>query len=305
MNNVRSVLVHDDTTLSSRRTDLDKAEFVAVMHHEPHKSLPYANRWDLLTIRTLDHAFHILPLTNPTLATQAISVLQTFQGVVYARSPQGLQRIMQEDYAWSPEFTDITPFLEQLINKDTPESQWRKSNFSDICNTYFSCSPCWTGRFFSCHSRPSRCALKHREYFASQVYIFGRDYAGAHKTEVGAAAVGAPAAEEERRLQEERLQEERQQEEEECRRREERLLQQEEEQREAEERRRVLQEIEEGEERLHEEKEKLRSRRREFERKELHSRKRSRSPSHGRRHPSGRTSDAADSADGSSRRRRR
>ena len=303
MNNVKPIFVIDESTLAILRIDLDKAEFVAVMHHEPPKSLPYADRWDLLTIRTMDHAFHILPLTDSTIARHAVNVFQSFKGLVYARSPQGLHRILQEEYAWAPTFCDITQSLDAIINKSVPESQWRQSSFSDICNTLFGCPPCWKGRVFSCHARPSRCALRHIEHFVSLVYVFARRHIGAHvrmEGDVGAAA-GSPAVEEERRVEEERLQRE-----------EEDRLRFEEEQRVEEERLRVLQEFEEEEKRHHEAGELLRKRRREFEhdgsREDVRSRKRSRSRSPDRRRSSGRSSgrslDNAVSAEDSSRRRR-
>ena len=119
MNNVKQIFITDESSIASLRSDLDKAEFVAVMHHEPPKSLPYADRWDLLTIRTQDHAFHILPITDSSISRHAINVLQSFKGYVYARSPQGLHRILQEEYAWAPQFYDITPVLEEFVNKDT------------------------------------------------------------------------------------------------------------------------------------------------------------------------------------------
>ena len=261
------------------------------MHREPPNYLPYADRWDLLTIRTQDHAFHILPTTDSSIARHAINVLQSFEGYVYARSPQGLHRILQEEYAWAPEFYDITPALEEFINKDTLAPRHRQSSFSDIANILFKCSPCWKGRIFSCHARPSRCALRHREYFVSQVYVFALCFIGAHKQP--GPAVGAAAVEEERRREEE-----------------ERLLREEDDRRQREEGERirieeaVRQEVEEEERRIQEVEEQIRARRRENQRKSLQcntrSSRRSRSRSRDRRRSSG----AAESADDSSRRRR-
>ena len=151
---------------------------------------------------------HILPLTDSSVARWAINILQSFKCYIYARSPQALHRILQEEYAWTPTFFDITT-LDNLINKNTPD-QWRQSSFSVFANTVFECPPCWKGRIFSCHARPSRCALRHREYFVSVVYVFALRYIGAHKQlpgDVGAAA-GAAAVEKERRLEERRLEEE-------------------------------------------------------------------------------------------------
>ena len=91
--NVKPVMVIEESTLAILRIDLDKVEFVAVMHHEPPKSLPYADHWDLLTIRTMDHAFHIMPLTKPFDRASSYQPPPIFQGAGLCPPSSGPSKI--------------------------------------------------------------------------------------------------------------------------------------------------------------------------------------------------------------------
>ena len=237
MKNIIQVFINSVDSLDLFRNALKNADFVAIMHHEPPISLPFAAHLDLITIRTMNHVFHILPVSNPASSQSAISILRSYarDGFIYGRSPQGLCRILQDLYAWEPNVYDVTPYIEQ-------QAGVRESTVRDLVSFLFDCDrgPCPQGRVFSCHARPSRTAIRHREFLVSVIYSLAVRKIGAHKKNVerraAAAQAAAEAKKEDERAQreEERLRieevERRRQEE-----REERRLQQERSDKEAEE----------------------------------------------------------------------
>ena len=273
MQNIGQVFISDYLTLEILRSELLTSKFISLMHHEPPKTLPLAAKCDLISIRTRNQVFHILPITYPAASRDAIGVLRSFEGTVYVRSPQGLYKILLEAYGWSASFFDITPYLENHVYHNLQED--RLTTFSDVSHILFNCAPCWSGKVFSAHKCPSRRAIQHREIAVSLVYVLGQQRIKAHDQSAGADTRRAGDEEEERRRQEE---ERHRQEEEELRRQEEEdRLQQEEEER----IRLKAERLREETRRLDEERERARRRREDLERERQRSslrRHRDRSP---------------------------
>ena len=300
MQNIGRVFITDHLTLEVLRSELHTSKFISIMHHEPPKTLPQAGKCDLISIRTRNQAFHIMPVTNPVSSRDAIGVLRLFEGTVYVRSPQGLYKILLESYSWSANFFDITPYLENHVYHNLQED--RLTTFSDVSHILFSCAPCWRGKVFSFHARPSWTAMRHREIAVSLVYVLGQQHIKAHVQSAGADIQRVGDEEEERHRQEEERhcqeEERRRQEEEELRRQEEEeRLQQEEEERLRIEAERLREEMR----RQDELQERIRRQYEEVERDRLRNSLRG----HRDRSPTRRPSGSSDRPSGSSDRRRR
>ena len=289
MNDIGQCFVNDDLALHLLRTELAGSKFISIMHHEPPKTLPNAGKCDLISIRTRNRGFHISPITDPGESHDAIGILRSFDGIVYAWCPQGLYNILLRNYGWNANFYDITPHLENHIHRNLQEE--RKATLTDVSYILFNCAPCWRGRTFSWHKRPSRPAMRHREIILSLIYVLGEREIKAHEQSAGADIQEAgedwgEEAEERRRHLEE---EERRRQEEESRRQEEERQRQE-----------VDDRLFQESEKLREETRRLERRREEIERDRLRNSLRG----HRDRSPARRTSDSSDRPSDSSGRQR-
>ena len=251
LDNVSEVYVTTEAEVERLRQELEATQCVAVMHHEPPRLLPRAPRLDMLSVRTIHSIFHI-PTSNKCIFGYALNWIKQFNNdkTIYARSPQGLIRILVEVYGWLPNFVDVKPNMDQALG--TPNS-----TFSELARFLTnSTGICWIGKVFSADLKPSRTALRHRSIFLSLVYSFSVMEVGTHRVlerqeQEERDAAAAEAAAEQRRQEEE----ERQREEEEQRR------QEEERQRQEEERQR----LEDEERRMQREQEKISSKIRRLE----------------------------------------
>ena len=117
MDGVNQIIINSDTLLEIFKAELEKNRCISLMHHEPPLTMPYKETHDMLTIRSAEHVFHVLTVANPGFARRVIHALQNFynaNGVIYARSPQGLIKILHDEYSWKPEICDIQPYVNEI-----------------------------------------------------------------------------------------------------------------------------------------------------------------------------------------------
>ena len=222
MNGVNQVIINSDTSLEIFKAEMEKNWCITLMHHEPPLTMPRKESHDMLIIRSAEHVFHVLTTANPAFARKVVNALQVFynaNGVIYARSPQGLLKILHDEYSWKPQICDIQPY----VNEKTGKSN---ASFADIprliCDN---AAYCWRGRTFSANTRPSRTALRHRDMYISTIHKFAIEHIAIHyhssitashdDDEAAAVAAEFQKAQAEKEAKEQRLAEEKKKREEE------------------------------------------------------------------------------------------
>ena len=167
IHDVRQAIVYNERTLDLFKNTLASSSFIVIAHHEPPAELPGAERIDMLSVRTSSHCFHVLSTPTPDLFQSFINTLRCFaaRGVLYARHPQGLQRILVDRFAWNPVIVDIHLLVDKKVGK-------KNSSFTELSRHLTNSPFCWSGSTFSAHIRPSKTALLHRDLYVSVIYAF-------------------------------------------------------------------------------------------------------------------------------------
>ena len=165
MHNISEVYLNGESGLNLLRQDLSLSQCISMMHHEPPLTLPYADSLGMLSLRTLNHVFHVQPTPTPHIFRSAITLLREYNAkhVIYAWCSSGLARVLAERHSWSPDLHDIKNEMNGITGKEN-------AAFNDIAKKLFGVSICWKGRIFAGHVRPSRVATSHRALAVSLLH---------------------------------------------------------------------------------------------------------------------------------------
>ena len=171
LDGVRRVITCDDLSIGILIDELSKADFIALMHHEPPFTMAHSVRIDMVSFCTKSTIFHVLATPTPIIFRRVLNIIREYseRGIVFVRNPQGLLRILLEDYAWRPRVYDIRPSVDGKVERVN-------SSVSDLARYVFGSPLCWAGRYFSAHVRPSRVALRHREIHLAAIFMFGQRF---------------------------------------------------------------------------------------------------------------------------------
>ena len=64
LKDIGEIIIHNDCTLFCLKKELDVSSCITILHHEPPRLMPFAERIDMISIRMLHNVFHVF--TDPT-----------------------------------------------------------------------------------------------------------------------------------------------------------------------------------------------------------------------------------------------
>ena len=123
--------------------------------------LPKRMRSELISVRTVDHVFHILIGADKFNDMLFIDYLRQFNdmgNIIYMRQPHDFVKYVAVPHKWRPTIIDVQPTMDDVIKI----KEGNRPSINDVSMFLYGVLPCWRGGVFSAFTRPCELALAHR-----------------------------------------------------------------------------------------------------------------------------------------------